>query len=177
MGPLGHTVISGAVGGGVWLATGSAAAAGAAMGAGVLIDVDHLYDYYQRYIKRKQNKVYVLFHAWEYSLIGLLILTIAFYHPVLLGLLLGHLSHVATDHSVNRLSPFGYSIIYRLFRRFDGAYITPHSHKQISYGILNRLLPIDHRLGRMFKRRLRRWFVPRATRGHRPEASLFHSDD
>ena len=177
MGPLGHTVISGAVGGGVWLATGSAAAAGAAIGAGVLIDVDHLYDYYQRYIKRKQNKVYVLFHAWEYSLVGLLILTIAFYHPVLLGLLLGHLSHVATDHSVNRLSPFGYSIIYRLFKRFDGAYIAPHDHEKHSYGIFNKLLHYDRWLEYWLDRRIKRWLLARSKRRPRPEASLSHSDD
>lgn len=177
MGPLGHTVISGAVGGGVWLATGSTAAAGAAFGAGVLIDVDHLYDYYQRYVKRRQNKVYVLLHAWEYTLIGLLILTTASYHPVLLGVLLGHLSHVVTDHSVNRLSPFGYSIIYRLFKRFDGAYIAPHYHEMRSYRGFIRLLPIDRWLGRLVERRLRGWFLARATTRPRPEASLSRSDD
>ena len=177
MGPLGHTVISGAVGGGVWLATGSAAAAGAAMGAGVLIDVDHLYDYYQRYIKRRQNKVYVLFHAWEYSLIGLLILTIAFYHPVLLGLLLGHLSHVATDHSVNRLSPFGYSIIYRLFKSFDRSYIAPQNHERHSYGIFKKLLPFDRWLEHWLDRRIERWLFARSKRRPKPEARLSHSDD
>ena len=143
MGHVGHTVISGAVGGGVWLATGSPAAAGAAFGAGVLIDVDHLYDYYQRYVKRRQHKVYVLFHAWEYSLIGLLILTMALYHPVLLGVFLGHLSHVVTDHLVNRLSPFGYSILYRLSRGFDRGYVTPDDHEQHSHGILNKFLHYD----------------------------------
>jgi len=177
MGPVGHTVISGAVGGGVWLATGSPAAAGAAFGTGVLIDVDHLYDYYQRYVKRRQNKLYVLFHAWEYSLIGLLILTMALYHPVLLGVLLGHLSHVVTDHLVNRLSPFGYSITYRLFRRFHGAYITPHNHEEHSYGSLNRLRSFDRWPEHWLKGRMEEWLLARSKRRPRPEASLSRSDD
>ena len=177
MGPVGHTVISGAVGGGVWLATGSTAAAGAAFGAGVLIDVDHLYDYYQRYVKRRQNKVYVLLHAWEYSLIGLLILTMALYHPVLLGVFLGHLSHVVTDHLVNRLSPFGYSILYRLSRGFDGAYITPHNHRGNSYRSLNRLLAFDRLTADGLERRIEGWLLARSKRRPRPKASLSRSDD
>ena len=177
MGPLGHTVISGAVGGGVWLATGSTAAAGAAFGAGVLIDVDHPYDYYQRYDKRRKNKVYVLLHAWEYSLIGLAILAVVYNHPILWGVVLGHLAHVTTDHLVNRLSTFGYSILYRISRRFDGAYITPNNQEEISYGILNRLLPFDRWLDHRLERRIEGWLLERSKRETRTEASLFRSDD
>ena len=177
MGPIGHTVISGAVGGGVWLATGSPVAAGAAFGTGVLIDVDHLYDYYQRYVKRKKNKVYVLFHAWEYSLIGLLILTMVLYHPVFLGALLGHIAHVTTDHLVNRLSPFGYSILYRLSKRFDRTYIAPHSHKEISYGFLNKLLPLDRWPEHWLERRMEGWLLARSKKKLGPEPSLSPSDE
>ena len=45
MGPLGLTVVSSAVAGGVWAATGSPAAEGITLGVVVLIDVDHLYEY------------------------------------------------------------------------------------------------------------------------------------
>ena len=68
MGPIGHTVISSAVAGGTWAITGSPAAAGVALGVGVLMDLDHLFDYFQRYIKGKNNRVYLLLHAWEYPL-------------------------------------------------------------------------------------------------------------
>ena len=51
MGPVGHTVISSVLGAAIWLATDSVEAAGVAVGVGVLMDVDHLYDCYQRYIK------------------------------------------------------------------------------------------------------------------------------
>ena len=177
MGPVGHTVISGAIGGGVWLATGSTAAAAAAFGAGVLIDVDHLYDYYQRYVKRRQDKVYVLFHAWEYSLIGLAILAVVYNHPILWGVVLGHLAHVTTDQLVNRLSTFGYSILYRISRRFEGAYISPHNHETISYGRLNRLLPFDRWLEHWLERRMEGWVLARSKKEPQPEASLSRSDD
>jgi len=51
MGPVGHTVISTAIGVSIWGATGSSAAGGAAVG--VLVDIDHSVDYYQKWIKRR----------------------------------------------------------------------------------------------------------------------------
>jgi len=58
MGPIGHTVISSVLGAAIWFATDSVEAAGVAVGVGVLMDVDHLYDCYQRYIKGNLNKTY-----------------------------------------------------------------------------------------------------------------------
>jgi len=42
-----------------------------AVGVGVFMDADHLYDCYQRYIKGNLTKTYLLLHAWEYSIAGL----------------------------------------------------------------------------------------------------------
>jgi hypothetical protein len=177
MGPIGHTVISGAVGGGVWVATGSPAAAGVALGVGVFMDLDHLYDYYQRYIKGRQDKVYVLFHAWEYSLVGVAMLILAFYHPLLLGALLGHLAHVTTDHSMNQMSPFAYSISYRVIKRFDAAYISPRHSLTHSYRILPKLLPFGRRLEPWFRRRIEPWFLARINPAPQHEANTAESDD
>ena len=102
MGPVGHCAISAGIGAGVWGITGSSAAGGAALAVGVLIDVDHLVDFYQWYVRRKRNKIYQFFHAWEYSIIGLLLLGVFFYHSVPLATALAHLGHVATDHFRNR---------------------------------------------------------------------------
>ena len=96
MGPVGHTVLSSALGAAIWFATESVAAAGVAVGVGVLMDVDHLYDCYQRYIKGNLNKVYLLFHGWEYSIAGIGLLLV-YYHPILLACILAHLFHVVTD--------------------------------------------------------------------------------
>jgi len=109
MGPIGHSAISAGIGAGVWGITGSPAAGAAAVGVGVLTDVDHLFDYYQWYIRRKRGRIFLLFHAWEYSIIGLLLLGFFYYHPVLLGAVVAHLGHVSTDHFHNRISTWGYS--------------------------------------------------------------------
>ena len=158
MGPVGHTVISAGIGAGLLGVTGSPAAAGVALGVGVLTDVDHLFDYYQWYIRRKPNKLYLLFHAWEYSIIGLLLLGIFFYHPVLLAAALAHLGHVATDHFHNNISPLGYSITYRIWVRFEASRVTPNHHVLGSYKSWPGLLPFGKRLEPWYQRNIEPWF-------------------
>ena len=60
----------------------------------------------------------VLFHAWEYSLIGLAILAGLWYHPVFLAAVLGHLGHITADNLANATHPFAYSILYRASHGF-----------------------------------------------------------
>ena len=176
MGPIGHAVISSAVAGGTWAITGSPAAAGVALGVGVLMDVDHLYDYYQRYVKGKKDRVYVLFHAWEYSMI-MSFISLVFYHPFLLAVILGHLAHVTTDHVWNRLTPFAYSITYRAIKGFDSRHIAPHHHVMDSYRSLPHLLPLGHRVEPWFQRKIAPWFLARIDRTSPNEAVPTSSDD
>lgn len=176
MGPIGHTVISSAVAGGTWAITGSPAAAGVALGVGVLMDLDHLFDYYQRYIRGKNNRIYVLFHAWEYPMV-LSLIGLFFYHPFLLAAILGHVAHVATDHIWNRLSPFAYWITFRVFKGFDSRYISPHHHAMDSYRSLPHLLPFGHRIEPWFQRRIEPWFLARIDRTSQEEAVSTSSDD
>jgi len=129
VGPIGHTVISSAVGGGVWVATGSIAAAAVAVGVGVLMDVDHLLDYYQRFAKGKHDKIYVLFHGWEYSLAGLGVLALFFQPPIFIAAVLAHLAHVITDQWHNGFSRFGYSITFRAIKGFNVAAIAPDRNR------------------------------------------------
>ncbi|CUV03721.1 hypothetical protein MGWOODY_Clf586 [hydrothermal vent metagenome] len=176
MGPIGHTVISSAVAGGTWAITGSPAAAGVALGVGVLMDVDHLYDYYQRYVKGKKDRVYVLFHAWEYPMI-MSFISLVFYHPFLLAVILGHLAHVTTDHVWNRLTPFAYSITYRAIKGFDSRHIAPQHHVMDSYRSLPRLLPLGHRVEPWFQRKIAPWFLASIDRTSANEAVPTSSDD
>ena len=161
MGPVGHSAISAGIGAGVWGITGSAAAGGAALGVGVLTDVDHLFDYYQWYIRRKPSKIYLLFHAWEYSIIGLLLVGIFFYHPVLLAAAVAHLGHVATDHFHNCISPWGYSITYRILTRFETSRIAPNHNVLNSYKSWPRMLPFGRRLEPWYQRKIEPWFRSR----------------
>lgn len=177
MGPLGHTVVSGAVAGGVWAATGSMPAAGIALGVGVLMDVDHLYDYYHRYVKREDGQIFVLLHAWEYSLVGLAVWAFVFLNPLLLGAVLGHLAHVTTDHAANHLSRYAYSIVYRVAKGFDAAYILSPNNSGHSHRPAFRLLKLDRRLGNWLEYRIEALFRGSVRRAARSEATSTPADD
>ena len=162
MGPVGHTLISGALGVGVGAATGSPSAGVTALGVGVLMDVDHLFDFYQWYVRGKSNRIYLLFHAWEYSVAGIIVLAAAFYHPLFLALVLAHMAHVATDHFHNHLTPWAYFISYRIARKFNPTYITPGFNVMNSYKVWHRMLPFNSRLSPWFKRTIEPWFAMKA---------------
>jgi hypothetical protein len=177
MGPVGHTLISGAVGVGVGAATGSPEAGALALGFGVLMDADHLFDFYQWWVKGRPNKVYVFLHAWEFSAAGLLTLALVFFHPLLLAVVLAHLAHVTTDHLRNRLTPLAYFITYRLLKRFDRAFIAPREDVMRAYREWPRLLPFGRRLQPWFQRRIEPWFDERVQRMAGRQAGMNPSED
>lgn len=120
MGPVGHTLVSVGIGGTAWAATGSPASVAAAFVTGVLIDVDHVLDYYNWYWRRDKGKLYVFFHGWEYSAVALVLVLAVWYHPVLLAAVLGHIGHLICDQVGNRpMHPMAYSVIYRISSGFD----------------------------------------------------------
>ena len=170
MGPLGHAVISGALGVGVGAAAGSPEAGATALGVGVLMDVDHLFDFYRWYVRGKGKRIYMLFHAWEYSAAGVIALAVVFFHPLFLALVLAHLVHVATDHFHNRLPPWAYFISYRIARKFDTAYITPGYNVMYSYANWHRMLPFNSKLSPWFRRSIEPWFARRVERVHSADA-------
>jgi hypothetical protein len=161
LGPIGHSTISAGIGVGVWGITGSTAAGVAALGVGVLTDVDHLFDFYRWYLLRKHGKLCLLFHAWEYGIIGLLVVGLVFYHPILLGAVLAHLGHIATDHFHNRISPWGYFITYRAYVGFDAARVAPNQNVLNSYKSWPRLVPFGKRLEPWFQLKIEPWFQSR----------------
>lgn len=169
MGPVGHTVISAAVGATTWGVTGSPVAAGIALGVGVLIDVDHLFDFYQWWIRGRPNKFFVFFHGWEYSFIGILVLLLAYYHPFLLAVTFAHLSHIATDHFYNRVAPLGYFILYRAWVRFDAAKIVPGIDLGDSYKSLPHMFPLKRFWEPWYRRKVEPWIAGRAA-GSQQEA-------
>ena len=90
----------------------------AAVGAGVLIDADHVLDYYNWYVRKDVRFLFLPLHAWELSVVLLALLAV-WYHPLLLAAALGHVGHLVADQVGNRLYPLAYSIGYRALRRFD----------------------------------------------------------
>jgi hypothetical protein len=128
---------------------------------GVLTDIDHLFDYYLWYVCRRKGKIFLFFHAWEYSIVGLLLAGLVYYHPILLAAMLAHLGHVAADHFHNRLEPWGYSLTYRVFVRFDTARIAPNHDVLSSYKHWMGMLPFGHRLQPWYERKIEPWFQSR----------------
>ncbi|MBC8280102.1 MAG: hypothetical protein H8E48_04880 [Chloroflexi bacterium] len=162
MGPVGHTVISTAIGASVWGVTGSPVAGGAALAVGVLIDADHLIDLYQSWIKGKPDQVLVLAHGWEYSIIGLLFLGLIFYQPIVLGAVLGHLGHVATDHFHYRLTPLSYFITYRIWVGFDAARIAPGRNPAHYHHNLPSFFPFSRLWEPWYRRSVEPWIDARS---------------
>ena len=90
-----------------------------AIAAGVLIDADHLVDYYLWFKKGDARRLYLILHTWELSAVGLVAL--AFWsHPLLLAAILAHLGHLVGDFVANRpKNILTYSLLYRAVLRFD----------------------------------------------------------
>ena len=177
MGPIAHFLVSGVVGGGVWAATSSPAAAGVTVAVGVLMDADHLYDYYQRYARGKYGKLYVPLHAWEYSLVGLGLIALGLDHPIFLGAVLAHLAHVGSDQWYNGLKRLGYSITYRAIKGFHFDSIVPYKEMAHAGHKHSKRFDFDRRLSLWFEAKARSWFVRRAGGKHRHKPAAYQADD
>lgn len=127
----------------------------------MLIDIDHLFDFYRWYVRRKTGKIFLWFHAWEYSIAGLLLVGLVYYHPLLLAAMLAHLGHIAADHFHNRLHPWAYFITYRALVRFDRATITPGHNLLHSYRSWPGMVPFGKRIEPWYQRRIEPWFRSR----------------
>lgn len=117
----------------------------AAFFGGVLIDLDHLIDYYfafgptfdlyyftQGYQFLKSGKVYILFHGWEYAF-ALLVIFIFIRHykilaSVILAFTLAMITHLTIDTLTNEMYFKSYFIVKRARVNFDMQKLVPASH-------------------------------------------------
>ncbi len=113
---------------------------------GVLIDLDHLIDYFFAFRYRwklsyflkgyqflKSDKIYILFHGWEYLIVigGLYLIVDPYFQELFFAIGLGSLFHLVVDAFVNHGMTFrGYSFLYRLKRNFDLEKIVTPEHYQ-----------------------------------------------
>ena len=111
----------------------------------------------------KTDLVIVPFHGWEYSIAGILVLCFAFYHPIFLAAIIGHLSHVATDHFHNRLTLLGYFVLYRAWVRFDACKIAPGRDSAYFHHNLTSFFPFRSLWEPWYLRKVGPWFD---ARGH-----------
>ena len=139
---MAHTIISGVVGTGFWATTRSRMAVFISFFCGILIDVDHIFDYWivKRRIprsyhdllnycaKEKEGKLYLVFHSYE--IIFLLWIGVVM-HPFSFmwwAFAVGMTVHVLADNIGNPYRPFALFFIYRLHYGFEKKYIFPEDY-------------------------------------------------
>lgn len=154
-----HLALSSAVGGVLWAVTGHAITVPIAIAAGVLPDVDHALDYYNRYIRRDWRRIYLLLHGWEYFALASALYLFVFPEPWMLAVTLGYLMQIGADQAANQARWFSYSLLARAVLKFDSRKILPNERRD-SYDALVRSVPV-------FKDRLRSWFAARSEPRHR----------
>ena len=125
MKPAAHIAISTGLGAGVATFTGSPWAFATTLGTGILVDADHVLDYYRWYVRHKIHRVFYLLHAWEHLAILVAISALSDWHPLLIGTTLGYLSHLIADQLGNDPYPLSYSIIYRAIHGFNISRVSP----------------------------------------------------
>lgn len=102
---------------------------------GVLVDLDHLIDYYiafgwnfkisyflRGYQFLENERIYVLFHGWEYVVILAILLIITTNKTsksIILALTLGLLLHLSADVMLNNIPIRSYSLVYRIKNKFS----------------------------------------------------------
>ena len=155
MNPYAHLAVSVAIGGGVWAATGEANALPAAVGSGFLVDVDHLFDYYNWYARRDRRRMVLFLHAWELAGVAGLVYALAVREPWMLAVAISHFAHVAADQLFNHGYGHTYSLAARALLRFDAKRLHPHDRAHTYRHLLKNLPPfVRPILGRWFKSRV-----------------------
>ena len=116
--PRDHALISLALGAIFTAATKSRTAGLAALATGTLIDADHFVELGLVLKTRDRDWLVLLFHGWEYVIVGGLLVA---RRPGRAGAaaLLSYGIHVTSDHFTNHLGPPKmYSLLYRARHRF-----------------------------------------------------------
>lgn len=122
---------------------------GAAFCGAVLVDLDHLIDYFLAFgftfdllsfLRGEQfaqsDQIYVLFHGWEYTI--LLAVAVWFLKDnrrlktAVLGLALGIFFHLLIDVNINRgMTVRSYSVVYRALQHYEmEAIVTPEHYQE-----------------------------------------------
>lgn len=116
---------------------------------GFLIDLDHVLEYFftfgfhfnlTYFIEARQflisNKFFLIFHAWEYIPVLLLIAWLLRRRKnitvFLLALTFGGMIHLASDCIINDYPPRNYSIIYRASKGFNASYLLSPEQQELN---------------------------------------------
>ena len=118
MSPPAHAAISLGIGAIVWLITRSTGSVAAALLAGVLIDLDHIPDYYRWLVLDKTDRIWFFAHSYEYLVPMLVASYLSGWNPLVIAGSLAFLGHLLADQLANPVGPFSYFLTYRISKRF-----------------------------------------------------------
>lgn len=130
-----HVIVSAGFSAAVYGLTGSGAMAVASAASGVLIDVDHVLDYWRdrpfsldvrEFFRVCEGYRLTRTFLWMHSLELALPIALAVWvtrSPVITGLALGWAQHLLMDHLTNHIRPGTYSFFWRMKRAFDNGSI------------------------------------------------------
>jgi hypothetical protein len=130
--PLKHVVSSAAAGTAFYLLSHSITASFTCFLSGILIDLDHFFDFYRQYkiwpinlkdfyiccIERRLEKVYLLLHSIELIALFWILIIVFRLNLFWLALAAGMTVHIIFDFLGNRGLLFSYSFLYRLKNGF-----------------------------------------------------------
>ena len=139
MSPLRHTVASLGISIMFTLITQSWPGALVCFFSGVLVDIDHVFDYciakrkifftymglYSFCGAEKSGKLYLIFHTYEFIFILWVFIIYLCLDVVWLGLAVGISTHILFDRLSNPLKPGVFFIWYRIKHKFQKKYIFP----------------------------------------------------
>jgi hypothetical protein len=159
--------LSAATGGVLAVATGEVKLVPITFAAGVLPDVDHVFDYYNWYIRNKTERLFVFLHGWEYlaALVGLYLF--AFQETWMLAITIGYATQIGTDQIFNHPKWHTYFVISRAARGFAWSGVVRRRPADESYMSLMASIPI-------FRGPIKAWFErrvgdPETAKGTRSE--------
>lgn len=118
MSPTVHAGASLAIGGVVWWATHSTTALVTSVLVGVLLDLDHILDYYRILVMRRTDRVWLFLHSYEGLIPGLLAAHLSGWNPLAIAGVAAFLAHILMDQVSNPVRPLGYFLTFRILKGF-----------------------------------------------------------
>ena len=153
MKPPGHAVVSLSIGVVLLAVTRSPYSLVAAFLTGVMIDLDHLVEYYRWFIKEDNSRVYFFLHSYELLVPAFLAGYLSGWDPVVLGVSFAFLGHLLCDQLANPVGPLTYFFTYRAMKGFRRSEIVRADWEDLRRDFLR--LPVARRILGLFNPKIR----------------------
>jgi hypothetical protein len=139
-----HTAISVVIAGILYMIFKSWSLAISSLLTGILIDLDHLFDYFfihntrfnikdffDYFYEERHQKLVMIFHGWEWLILLGIIAKLTNWNPVITGILIGFVQHIILDIIFNvPTSLRAFFVLWRYKNNFESKSIYPKNRKK-----------------------------------------------